>query len=39
MIMKSIQDSLKDKLSWLECKVLVFDIESNRKKFFEVERL
>lgn len=39
MIMKSIQDSLKNKLSWLECKVLVFDIESNRKKFFEVERL
>lgn len=39
MIMRSIQDSLKDKLSWLECKVLVFDIESNRKNFFEVERL
>lgn len=38
MIMEDIQKSLKQKLSWLECQVLVFDSKTNREKFFKVER-
>lgn len=39
MIMKSIQDSLKEKLKWLECKVSVIDLETNNKRFFEIDRI
>lgn len=36
MIMKSIQDSIKNKLSWLNCKVTVVDSNTYNKRFFEV---
>lgn len=38
MIMKEIQQSLKQKLKWLECKVSVVDIETYKERFFKVER-
>lgn len=38
MIMSEIQKSLKEKLKWLECKVLVIDIKNYKEKFFKIER-
>lgn len=38
MIMKRIQNKIKDRLKWLECKVSVIDIENNKGKFFTIER-
>lgn len=39
MIMKSISDSINKKLKWLNCKVLVVDMNTYKEKFFSVKRI
>jgi len=39
MIMKSISDSINKKLKWLNCKVLVVDMNTYNQKFFTVTRI
>lgn len=38
MVMSGIQNSLRQKLKWMECKVSVVDLETYKNKFFEAER-
>lgn len=35
-IMKRIQDSIKNKLSWLNCKVMVVDSDTYKERFFKI---
>ena len=36
MIMERIQDSIKKKLSWLNCKVMVVDSDTYKERFFKI---
>ena len=38
MIMKDLSDSIRKKLSWLECKVLVENLDTQKKRYFTVQR-
>ena len=39
MIMNELQKSMKDKLQWLNCKVVVMDSETYNNKLFEVSKI
>ena len=39
MIMKALTDSIRKKLSWLECKVIVENMDTQTNKYYNAKRV